>query len=146
MDSFILGEDIEVVCLKATSFPDGIRSAHENLHRELPFNENRRYFGISRRDENGVVEYKAAAELLLTDRVPRLQKFTIKGGSYNTYYINNYREKIGAIADCFKLLLGQDEIDPDGYCIEWYIGQNDVKCMVRCNDKNYPVDNELRIH
>lgn len=146
MDSFILGEDIPVVCHKAKSFPDGIQTAHEELHRTLPYHEGRRFFGISRPDENGDIVYKAAAELLESDKLSGLEKFTIKGGAYNTYYIKDYRDNIGAIADCFQLLLGQSEVDPDGYCIEWYIGNDDVKCMVRCNDKDYPVDNQLSIH
>lgn len=146
MDSFILGEDIPVVCHKANSYPDGIEAAHSALHQMLTYRESRRFFGISRPDGNGLVVYKAAAELLESDELPGLEKFTIKGGAYNTYYIKDYRDHVGAIADCFRLLLGQPEIDPDGYCIEWYIGSDDVKCMVRCNDKDYPVDNQLDIH
>ncbi len=143
MDSFILGEDIPVVCIRAKSFPDGIIAAHEELHRMLPFCEGRRFFGISRPEpsENGTIVYKAAAELMDSDRLSGVEKFTIKGGSYNTYYIKDYRENIAAIGECFDLLTGQAETDPDGYCIEWYIGESDVKCMVRCNDKDYPVDN-----
>ena len=144
MDSFILGEDIPVVCHKAVSFPDGIQTAHEQLHRILPFHEGRRFFGISRPEpsENGAIVYKAAAEFFDSDELSGLEKFTIKGGSYNTYYIKDYRNNIGAIAECFDLLTGQAEIDPNGYCIEWYIGNDDVKCMVRCNDKDYPVDHK----
>ena len=36
MDSFILGEDIPVLCHTATSFPDGIQSAFDHLHQVLP--------------------------------------------------------------------------------------------------------------
>jgi predicted transcriptional regulator YdeE len=144
MDSFILGEDIEVMCIKADKFPDGIQAAHQKLHRTIPLREDRRFFGISRPepDENGTIVYKAAAEYFDSDELSGLEKFTIKGGSYNTYYIKDYRNNIDAIAECFDLLTGQAETDPNGYCIEWYIGDNDVKCMVRCNDKDYPVDNK----
>lgn len=148
MDSYILGEDIPVVCHRAKSFPDGIQTAHEELHRMLPFHESRRFFGISRPepDENGNIVYKAAAELLDSDKLSGLEMSVIKGGSYNTYYIRDYRDNIAAIGECFSLLIGQAETDPDGYCIEWYIGSDDVKCMVRCNDKDYPVDNQIRVH
>ncbi|RZK01650.1 MAG: transcriptional regulator [Flavobacterium sp.] len=144
MDIFILDQDIPVVCYKADSFPDGIQSAHEVLHR-ITGNGKRRFFGISR-PENGKIVYKAAAELLDDDDFNQLESFTIKGGSYNTYYIKDYRDNMPAIKECFDLLLGQAEVDPDGYCIEYYIGDNDLKCMVRCNDKDYPVDNKLSIH
>lgn len=142
MDSFILGEDIRVVCYPADRFPEGIQNAHETLHGILPYNPHRRLFGMSRPDENGVVIYKAAAEILDSERFPALENTVIKGGSYNTYYIQDYRENTDAIAECFELLTGQAETDPNGYCIEWYIGENDVKCMVRCDDENYPVDND----
>lgn len=143
MDSFILGEDIEVVCLRAKSFPDGIVAAHQELHRMTPNHEGRRFFGISRPEpnENGAIVYKAAVELFESDKFSGVEKFTIKGGAYNTFYIKDYRDNIAAIGESFDLLTGQAEVDPDGYCIEWYIGDNDVKCMVRSNDKDYPVDN-----
>ncbi len=142
MDSFILGEDIPVICHKADSFPDGICAAFDHLHDIVPEKEGRRYFGISR-PENGVIVYKAAAEEMEPGEAERLgcERFIIKRGAYNTYYIKNYREKVDAIAECFQLLLGQSEADPNGFCIEWYIGDNDVKCMVRSNDKDYPVEN-----
>ena|SRR6478672_5922384 len=144
MDSFILGEDIPVICVKADRFPDGIQAAHEALHRAIPHHEGRRFFGISRPepDSGGAIVYKAAAELMDSDMLDGFEKSTIKGGSYNTYYIKDYRDKLGAIAECFQLLIGQAETDPNGYCIEWYIGNDDVKCMVRCNDKDYPVDHK----
>lgn len=141
MDSFILDENIPVMYVNADRFPEGIESAFETLHRTIPQRENRRYFGISR-PENGVIQYRAAAEIFIDEDAASLglSSMRIKGGSYNTYYIKDYREKTEAIGECFQLLLGQAEVDPDGYCVEWYIGPNDVKCMVRCNDENYPVD------
>ena len=142
MDSFILGEDIHVLCHTATSFPEGIPAAFDHLHQTLPLKEGRRFFGISRPDKNGNIIYKAAAEVQENDEGERygLEAFTIPGGAYNTYYIKDFRDNIAAIGECFQLLIGQAEADPNGYCIEWYIGDNDVKCMVRSNDKDYPVD------
>jgi predicted transcriptional regulator YdeE len=146
MDSFILGEDIPVICLTADSFPAGIEAAHEQLHQKVPNRQGRRFFGISRPDENGTVIYKAAAEEMQPGEAASLglEAFTIKGGAYNTYYIKDFRDNIPAIAECFQLLIGQAEADPKGYCIEWYIGDKDVKCMVRSNDKDYPVDHTAR--
>jgi predicted transcriptional regulator YdeE len=143
MDSFILGEDIPVICLTASSFPAGIADAHEQLHKMIPQRQGRRFFGISKPDENGNIIYKAAAEAMAPNEAETLglESFTIPGGAYNTYYIKDYRDNIGAIAECFQLLIGQPEADPKSWCIEWYIGENDVKCMVRSNDTNYPVDN-----
>jgi uncharacterized protein YndB with AHSA1/START domain len=143
MDSFILGEDIPTFTVTADSFPDGIGAAHEKLHQMFPGKERRRFFGISRPDQTGKIIYKAAAEVIDTDEVEKsgLEKFTIKRGAYNTYYIIDYPNKPDAIAKSFELLTGQAEVDPEGYCIEWYIGEHDVKCMVRSADEDYPVEN-----
>ena len=140
MDSYILGEDIHVVCLTATSFPEGIEEAFENLKKILPPTEGRRYFGISRPDESGKIRYRAAADEMSPNeaRDQGLEKFTIPRGAYNTYYIVDYKNNIDAIARSFELLTGQAEADPNGYCIEWYIGDHDVKCMVRSADETYP--------
>jgi predicted transcriptional regulator YdeE len=144
MDSYILGEDIRVMCVSADNFPDGIMPAFEKLHGSVPEKHDRRYFGISRPNAKGEIVYRAAAEELVNGEAEQLglERFTIPGGAYNTYYIKDYRNHIGAIAECFDLLTGQAETDPNGYCIEWYIGEDDVKCMVRCNDKDYPVDHK----
>lgn len=143
MDSFILGEDIKVVCLTAKSFPEGIENAHAQLHEMLPKKEGRRFFGISRPNEKGVIIYKAAADIMEPHEVeiPGLQTFTIRRGAYNTYYIIDYRNNIEAISRSFNLLLGQAEADPNGYCLEWYIGDKDVKCMVLSGPEDYPVEN-----
>ncbi|CAM3422770.1 Transcriptional regulator [Flavobacterium longum] len=142
MDSFILDENIPIMYVTAQRFPEGIEAAFDILYNTVPQKEERRYFGVSR-PENGTIVYRAAAEILGNEDAASfgLASMVIKGGSYNTYYIKDYRENTQAIGDCFQLLLGQAEVDPDGFCVEWYIGEDDVKCMVRCNDQDYPVDN-----
>jgi hypothetical protein len=139
MDTYILGEDIHVVCLRADRFPEGIEAAHEALHEKFPA-EARQFFGISRPDQSGTIIYKAAVEETDSGEADRLglERFTILRGSYNTYYIKDFPNHPGAIKSSFDLLIGQAEADPNGYCIEWYIGENDVKCMVRSADADYP--------
>ncbi|WP_309642145.1 hypothetical protein [Flavobacterium sp.] len=137
MDHFSLSEDIKVMCITANHFPEGIEEAHQQLHDKFPLKDNRRFFGISKPDEHGEIIYKAAAEELEKGETEALglEPFIIKKGHYNTYYLKDYTQNAGSIQEAFEILLGQDEIDPNGYCVEWYIGTNDVKCMV-------PVDEE----
>lgn len=141
MDSFILGEDIKVVFVTATSFPDGVDRAHIQLHALLPEKERRRFFGISWPNENGEIVYKAAADIIESDEAEKLglETFTIKKGPYNSFFIKDFMQDIGSIKRAFKVLIAQHEVDPDGYCLEWYIGDNDVKCMVPLgpNYQNY---------
>lgn len=132
MDSFILGDDIKVMYVDATTFPDGIERAHIQLHAMLTEKERRRFFGISWPNENGEITYKAAADEMVPGEAEKLglKTFTIKKGSYNSFFIKDFMQDMGSIKRAFKLLLAQHEVDPDGYCLEWYIGDNDVKCMV----------------
>jgi hypothetical protein len=38
---------------------------------------------------------------------------------------------IPAIGNTFQELLETPGIDPNGYCVEWYINDKDVICMIR---------------
>ena len=60
--------------------------------------------------------------------------FFIKKGKYLSRLIHNFRDDIPAIGRTFQQLLDDPRIDPDGYCLEWYLGENDVRCMVRLAD------------
>lgn len=132
MDSFTFQEDMKTYCVTASSFPEGIQAAHEQLHALLPQNERRNYFGVSWQKEDGSIIYKAAAEVMESDRhaLSHLETFTIKNGPYNSFYIKDYLENLDSIKKAFDLLLEQHEVDPDGYCLEWYVNESDVKCMV----------------
>ena len=41
---------------------------------------------------------------------------------------------IESINNAFKEMLSNPEIDPDGYCVEWYHTEKDVKCMIRLKE------------
>lgn len=132
MDSFILAEDLRVMYVTATDFPEGVERAHIQLHAMITEKERRRFFGISWPDENGHIIYKAACDEMVPGEAEKLglEAFTIKKGPYNSFFIKDFMEDIGSMKRAFKLLLAQHEVDPNGYCLEWYIGDNDVKCMV----------------
>jgi predicted transcriptional regulator YdeE len=127
-----IDEDIKVFCITADSFPDGILDAHQRLHTMIPFSIDRRYFGISR-PEKGVIVYKAAAEKLEKDEAEKLncESFTIEKGKYICLTILNYVEDLQSISKAFERLISHSDIDPNGYCVEWYYTDKDVKCMVR---------------
>lgn len=130
MENFNFQKDVPTYCVTAESFPEGIAEAHKQLQALLPFNDRRDYYGISWPDENGIMIYKAAAQIMEGESLPGLETFIIKNGPYNTLYINDYRKHPDSISKAFELLVKQHEVDPQGYCLEWYINENDVKCMV----------------
>jgi len=134
MEKYNLVSDINVVCVQAGSFPNGIMAAHQKLHALIPDIKQRRVFGISR-PEGAEIIYKAAAELGEGDRFDHsdLERFTIKKGKYLAELITDFMNDVPKIGKTFQKLIRQPDIDPEGYCIEEYINENDVRCMVGIN-------------
>jgi len=136
MDNFTIDKNIKTICVTAESFPDGIEAAHMKLHATIPEKDRRQFFGISW-PEDGEIIYKAAASEIESGEAERLnlETFTIKAGPYNSFYITDYRENLDSISRAFDLLTAQHETDPNGYCLEWYINDKDVKCLVPLRTK-----------
>jgi hypothetical protein len=40
-------------------------------------------------------------------------------------------DNIPKIGEAFKKLIGHPHIDPKGACIEWYLDDQDCKCLVK---------------
>jgi predicted transcriptional regulator YdeE len=132
METYQLDRDIKVFRLKASSFPDGVLEAHQTLHSKVPYSDKRNYFGISR-PENGVITYWSAAEETEKGELEKFgfEPFTIPKGTYVSIVIKDFMKDISSVGRAFQELIHQPGIDPEGYCIEWYMGQKDVRCMVR---------------
>nr|WP_199078224.1 transcriptional regulator [Pedobacter sp. ASV19] len=140
MENYNLDHDIPVMFITASSFPEGICEAHDQLHLRVPFSDERHFFGISR-PEGGFhnIIYKAAAQQLYENEAREcgLESQVIPKGMYLSIYITDYARDEGQIGKAFEQLLNNlSVLDPNGYCIEMYIGKNDVRCMIRLNAKN----------
>ena len=135
METTLIDKDIKVFYITATSFPDGVKGAHEKLHSLVPFSIERKYFGISR-PENGVIIYKAAAEELKEGEAKdlNLETMVLKKGTYISSTIHDFMKDLQSFERTFKKLLSHPGIDPQGYCVEWYLSNKDAKCMVRLKD------------
>ena len=135
MEKYTLEKDVKVFCVTAKSFPEGIMEAHQKLHSLVPFSDERRYFGISRpeQEEDGKIVYKAAAEELEPGEKEKYncEPFIIKRGQYISQTVKDYMKAPQNIGLTFQELTSSPDIDPNGYCVEWYLDQNDVRCMVR---------------
>lgn len=139
MENYNLDQDIRVMYITAVSFPEGICDAYKQLHALLPSQE-RHFFGISR-PEGGLknIVYKAAAQQLNENEALEygLESQVIPKGMYLSIYITDYAKDDRQIGMAFEQLLSNLAVlDPNGYCIEMYIGKNDVRCMIRVNAKN----------
>lgn len=109
--------------------------AHNKLQNIVPFVAGRNYFGLSR-PENGAIMYKAAAEVLNVNEAAllNLEQIVLKKGNYVYIDIPDFMQHLPLIAETFSKLLAHPNIDPQGYCVEWYLNAKDVKCMVRLKD------------
>ncbi len=133
MDKYKLEKDIDVFCKTASSFPDGIKEAHESLHRLISFSPQRKYFGISWMNKTGDIIYKAAAEELTPGELSKhnLESFIIRKGDYIYIDIKDFMKIIPAIGQAFEQLKSDERIDPQGVALEWYLNDTDVRCMIR---------------
>jgi len=133
IEKYVLEEDVHVFYIQADSFPDGALAAHQKLHTLIPYSDQRRYFGISNPDQTGTIIYRAAAEELMPNEAEklRLETFVLKKGNYTRTLIKNYQKDISEIGKAFGTLLSDPDIDPLGACVEWYVNNTDVQCMVR---------------
>lgn len=129
MENYTIEEDIKVLCITASSFPDGVLAAHQKLHVLFPPNNKRRYFGISRPDGNRGIVYKAAVEES-DEENSELEHFTIRKGDYISELIPDFMQDVSQIGKTFEKLLNEPNIDPNGYCLEMYLNETDVRCMV----------------
>jgi len=136
METFILENDIRVFCVTAKSFPDGIMEAFEKLYASVDLGDRGRQFGISRPNQKGQIVYKAALEEINDGDAEKFgcEPFVIQKGSYIFLDRLNFMKDLQSIGRAFHELISQPGIDPNGYCLEWYLNPNDVRCMVRLED------------
>jgi len=136
METINLDNDINVLCVTAKTFPDGIMEAFDQLNSIVPLSEKGRQFGISRPSEGGSIVYKAAMEEVNEGEAEKLgcEPFVIKKGKYLFVDRNDFMKDLPGIGKAFQMLISQPNIDPNGYCLEWYLNDKDVRCMVRLDD------------
>lgn len=135
MQQFILDKDIQVLCVAATSFPAGIGAAFSKLHSTVSHADKRDAYGISHGGGAGSIIYKAGAAQQEDGEAEKYgcELFTIRTGKYIGTVLKDWKQDETSIGRTFQELLQQYDIDPDGACIEKYIG-DDVQCMIRLKD------------
>ncbi|MGN7722498.1 hypothetical protein [Chitinophaga sp. 22620] len=133
METWTFDKDIKAFYVTASSFPEGVNAAHEKLHGLVPYSSDRKYLGISRPENGKGIVYRAAA----TEQEPGelehlgLESLVLKKGAYASVVVHNYMDDLQNIRRTFEQLLQRDDLDPQGYCVEWYFSDKDVQCMIR---------------
>lgn len=133
METITLDKDIKVLYVTATAFPEGILAAHQTLHAKIPYTTERKYFGISRPENNGNIVYRAAAEEITAGEAEALDcdMLILKKGKYISLMVFDYMKDLSSIDKAFQQLLSSPNLDPEGYCVEWYLTDKDLRCMIR---------------
>ena len=132
MDIVRFDKDITIMYVTAPSFPDRVMEAFEKLHSLVPFSTKRKFLSVSRPERTTVI-YRAGAEEMYAGEAKKLglETLILKSGNYLCITINDFMNDISAIGKAFEKLLNQPGLDPQGYCVEWYYNEKDVKCMIR---------------
>lgn len=154
METYSLPHDIKVFYIVAQSFPKGIAAAHQKLHNLLPYTEGRQFFGISypnplpatyllndrqhaaTKGQSEIV-YKAAVEEAYAGEAEKYGCPTciIRKGSFLRETLIDWHLNENIVAKTFQKLLADPRIDALGYCLEVYLSETDMRCMVPLNAK-----------
>lgn len=132
METITLEHDIEVFYVQADSFPMGIQPAFEKLTALLGDMTGRRLYGISRPEGGHGIVYRAAVAAKTPGEGDQygLRSFTVRKGVYISEVLHQYQQHLMAITPTFERLLDTPDIDPQGYCLEDYFNDTDIRCMV----------------
>ncbi|WP_462251592.1 hypothetical protein [Ferruginibacter sp.] len=133
MEKFILDKSIKVFYITATSFPDGILAAHQTLHTLVNATGSRNFFGISYLGKEGKIIYKAAAEEAYEGEAEKLgcETFIISEGNYISKTLKNWMKDETIVAKTFQELLLHPRLDKKGFCLEIYLNDTDMLCLVK---------------
>lgn len=132
MEPYTVAHDIEVFYVKATSFPEGIKPAFDQLLGLLPNMNGRRRYGISRPEGGHEIVYRAAVAAQSPGEGANygLDSFIIRKGVYMSEILKDYEQHLQEVSPTFDRLLQTPGLDPQGYCLEDYFNEKDVRCMV----------------
>ena len=132
MEKYSIEKDIQVFYVTATSFPKGVGGAFQKLLSLLPSPHNRLLYAISFPNEKGEIIYKAAAEELFPGEGEQkgCETFLIKKGEYWSELLPDWRKDESVVGKTFQKLLQHPGLDKNGYCLEIYLNEKDVRCLV----------------
>jgi predicted transcriptional regulator YdeE len=136
MKTSFLSKDIKTFYVTAASFPDGIMNAFQTLHKLLQGNESRNFFGISYPGKNGTIIYKAAVEELYDAEAEKsgCETFIIPKGEYLCETLIDWRKDMTVVGKTFQKMLADPRIDQNGFCLEEYLGEKDMRCMIKIKE------------
>jgi hypothetical protein len=132
MEKYNLDRDIKIFYVTAISFPAGVGGAFQKLLSFLPAPGERILYAISSPNEKGEIIYKAAAEEAFPGEGEQngCETFLIKKGTYWSELLIDRKKDESSVGRTFHQLLKHPDLDKNGYCLEIYPNETDVRCLV----------------
>lgn len=132
MKTRILQEPIELLCVRAKTFPEGIMDAFQEVKHRFGDQAGKECFGVTMQGESGLIYWAAVRRSAVTlSEQEDLELLTIAPGTYATQSIDQWQSKIEQIGKTFEELFGNKEVDPKSPGIEWYLNENELACMAK---------------
>ncbi|CAA9532092.1 MAG: hypothetical protein AVDCRST_MAG96-3633 [uncultured Segetibacter sp.] len=132
MEKYNVLNDVKVFGVQVKTFPEGIGEAFDDLLKMLPEGFNRSFYGISEMTEKGFV-YKAVAEEKHDNEanIYNCERSIIEKGEYLVAPVRDWRKKTDSIKYVFQEMMHNSSVDKTRPCIEWYINNDEMWCMVK---------------
>lgn len=134
MQTYQLEKDVPLFGVQAASFPDGVQQAWQALHQKLSTVKGRHFYGVSHGTKNGNIVYKACVEEGFPGEAEGAgcERFVLPGGEYLGEAIQDFMQHLPKIGETFRALLARDDYDKaNGKCIERYVNDTEVVCMIK---------------
>lgn len=132
MEKYKIEQDIKLFYVQAESFPLGVGAAFKKLNELTGHEKDRLLYGISFPDGAGSIVYRAAVEETFPGEAEKAgcPIFVVRKGDYISAYLSDWKRDESIIGRTFQELLRDPHIDKQGYCLEIYPNEKDVRCLV----------------
>ncbi|RAV98998.1 hypothetical protein [Pseudochryseolinea flava] len=136
MEKITVQTPIQLVAKQVKTFPAGIGETFDHLANVLPHSMSRAYYGISWMEGEDIIYY-AAAQQQHSEEIDQfaLEPWTIESGDYLSITVLNWRSKTDSIKDVFHDLMQDKRIDDTKPCVEWYVSDYKMLCMIKLRDQ-----------
>jgi hypothetical protein len=123
--------DLRLMVVRADEFPSGIKTAWDRLESNLSSLKGRKFYGVSR-CEGSQMAYFAGVEPTSNEEVTALglPTMTIKGGKYARAKLSDWSDHTDKIGQIFSELMRDFPMAPDGWALEYYRSQSEVRLLV----------------
>lgn len=132
MEKYKIEQDIKLFYVQAASFPLDVGGAFTKLNDLIGHNKTRPLYGISFPGGTGSLVYRAAVEETFPGEAEKAgcPTFVVRKGDYISAFLPDWKKDESIIGRTFQELLRDPRIDKQGYCLELYPNEKDVRCLV----------------